>query len=101
MIEFGVIAPLVHTPKNVALGYDVGKISAGCLVYFCVCVCTCDQYDSRFADAFWNSSKQTLLRHLLNIMTSWALVVDVWYLPPQHKRVCISFILSRQSCVYS
>lgn len=44
------------------------------------------KYDSRFADAFWNSSKQTLLRHLLNIMTSWALVVDVWYLPPQHRR---------------
>jgi len=28
----GVIAPWVHTPKNVALGYDVGKIRAGCLV---------------------------------------------------------------------
>ena len=25
-------SPRVRTPKNVTLGYDVGKISAGCLV---------------------------------------------------------------------
>ena len=32
--EFGDHGPLglVHTPENVALGYDLGKISAGCLV---------------------------------------------------------------------
>jgi len=30
--NLGVIAPWVRTPKNVALGDDVGKISAGCLV---------------------------------------------------------------------
>jgi len=30
--EFGDHTPWVHTPKNVELGYDVGKISAGCLV---------------------------------------------------------------------
>ena len=28
---FGVTAPSVRNPKNVALGYKVGKISAGCL----------------------------------------------------------------------
>jgi len=26
--EFGVIAPWVHTPKKVALGFDIEKISA-------------------------------------------------------------------------
>jgi len=26
-------SPWVRTPENVALGYDVGKISSGCLVY--------------------------------------------------------------------
>jgi len=32
--NLGVIAPTwVRTAKNVALGYDVGKISAGCLVW--------------------------------------------------------------------
>ena len=27
-------------PRNVAFGYDVGKISANCLVYFCVLLCS-------------------------------------------------------------
>lgn len=40
------------------------------------------KYDPRFADPFWNSSKQTLSKHLVMILTSWALVVDIWYLPP-------------------
>ena len=30
--EFGCHSRRVRTPKNVALGYDVGKISTGCLV---------------------------------------------------------------------
>jgi len=30
--DLGVLAPWVCTPKNVLLDYDVGKISAGCLV---------------------------------------------------------------------
>ena len=33
--NLGVTAPWVRTPKNVALGYDVGKISADCLVKYC------------------------------------------------------------------
>jgi len=31
--NLAVTAPWVHTPQNVALGCDVGKISAGCLVF--------------------------------------------------------------------
>jgi len=31
-LTLGVIAPWMHTHKNLALGYDVGKISASCLV---------------------------------------------------------------------
>lgn len=45
------------------------------------------QYDSRFADPFWNSSKQSLSKHLLMILSSWALVCDVWYLPPVTQQV--------------
>jgi len=40
------------------------------------------KYDNRFGDAFWNSSKHTLLQYLILMMTSWAIVVDVYYLPP-------------------
>ena len=32
--EFGGHSPWARTPKNVALGYDIGKISAGCLIIF-------------------------------------------------------------------
>lgn len=44
------------------------------------------KYDSRFADPFWNSSKETLTHHIINILTSWALVCDIWYLPPQTRQ---------------
>ncbi|XP_045781682.1 glycerol-3-phosphate acyltransferase 3 isoform X1 [Maniola jurtina] len=39
------------------------------------------KYDPRFGDAFWNSSRYGMLHYLLNMMSSWAIVCDVWYLP--------------------
>lgn len=44
------------------------------------------KYDPKFGDAFWNSSKVSMIPYLLMMMTSWAIVCDVWYLPPMHKR---------------
>lgn len=41
----------------------------------------CSQYDPRFGDAFWNSSKYSMMQYLYLMMTSWAIVCDVWYLP--------------------
>ncbi|KAI3408187.1 hypothetical protein GPALN_012033 [Globodera pallida] len=43
------------------------------------------KYDTRFGDAFWNSSEQSYFRYLLQMMTSWALICHVWYLPPMMK----------------
>ncbi|XP_071480096.1 glycerol-3-phosphate acyltransferase 4-like [Diadema antillarum] len=43
------------------------------------------KYDPRFGDAFWNSSRYSMVRYLLMMMTSWALVVEVWYLPPMDR----------------
>jgi glycerol-3-phosphate O-acyltransferase 3/4 len=43
------------------------------------------KYDLRFGDAFWNSTKHTMLQYLILMMTSWAIVVDVYYLPPMKK----------------
>merc|ERR1712110_997174 len=40
------------------------------------------KYDPKFGDAFWNSSRYSIVTYLLMMMTSWAIVVDVWYLPP-------------------
>lgn len=48
------------------------------------------KYDLRFGDAFWNSSKHTMLQYLILMMTSWAIVVDVFYLPPMEKEVRFS-----------
>lgn len=45
------------------------------------------QYDPRFADAFWNSSKFGLVNYLLRMMSSWAIVCSVWYLPPMNRKV--------------
>merc|ERR1719192_836675 len=44
------------------------------------------KYDAKFGDAFWNSSRYSIVTYLLMMMTSWAIVVDVWYLPPMEMR---------------
>lgn len=44
------------------------------------------KYDARFTDAFWNSSRHSMIQYLYMMMSSWALVCDVWYLPPMHRR---------------
>lgn len=44
------------------------------------------RYDPRFGDAFWNSSKYSMMQYLYMMMTSWAIVCDVWYLPPMYRQ---------------
>ncbi|XP_076193182.1 glycerol-3-phosphate acyltransferase 3-like isoform X2 [Aptenodytes patagonicus] len=43
------------------------------------------KYDPRFGDAFWNSTKYSMMTYIFNVMTSWAIVCNVWYLPPMVK----------------
>ncbi|BET02187.1 Acyltransferase [Nesidiocoris tenuis] len=43
------------------------------------------KYDPKFGDAFWNSSKYSMMQYLYMMMTSWAIVCEVWYLPPMHQ----------------
>lgn len=45
------------------------------------------QYDPRFGDAFWNSTKHSMMTYLFNMLTSWAIVCNVWYLPSMVKEV--------------
>ncbi|KAI9332316.1 hypothetical protein DFJ73DRAFT_63432 [Zopfochytrium polystomum] len=42
------------------------------------------KYDKTWADAYWHSKTQSFTSHILFLMTRWALVADVWYLPPEH-----------------
>jgi glycerol-3-phosphate O-acyltransferase 3/4 len=44
------------------------------------------RYDPVFVDAFWNSKRQSFTSHLLALMTSWAVVCDVYFLEPQARR---------------
>lgn len=43
------------------------------------------KYNKIFVDAFWNSKRQSFTQHLLRLMTSWAVVCDVYFLEPQHR----------------
>ncbi|XP_068797596.1 glycerol-3-phosphate acyltransferase 3-like isoform X2 [Struthio camelus] len=43
------------------------------------------KYDPRFGDAFWNSMKYSMMTYAFKLMTSWAIVCNVWYLPPMVK----------------
>ena len=40
------------------------------------------QYRREFADPFWNSQEQNMLTYIFMLMTSWAIVCDVYYLEP-------------------
>eukprot|EP00891_Asterochloris_glomerata_P006353 jgi/Astpho2/6353/Aster-06016 len=44
------------------------------------------KYNKIFVDAFWNSRRQSFTQHLLKLMTSWAVVCDVYFLEPTSKR---------------
>ncbi|KAF7491626.1 Glycerol-3-phosphate acyltransferase 4 [Sarcoptes scabiei] len=44
------------------------------------------KYDGRFGDPFWNSNKYGYAKYLLMMMTSWAVVCDVWFLPPMTRQ---------------
>lgn len=60
------------------------------------------KYDPRFGDAFWNSSKHSMLQYLMLMMTSWAIVVDVFYLPKMSKRHdedAVSFAKRVKKCI--
>lgn len=45
------------------------------------------KYDARFGDAFWNSSAQGWFQYIIQMMSSWAIICHVWYLPPMRKMV--------------
>lgn len=44
------------------------------------------RYRKRFGDPFWNSQTTSFPRHLFELMTSWAVVCDVYYMPPESIR---------------
>ena len=47
------------------------------------------QYDPTFGNAFWNSSSEGFAMYLFLLLTNWALVCDVWYLPKTTRQVSL------------
>uniref|UniRef100_A0A3B4E6K0 Phospholipid/glycerol acyltransferase domain-containing protein n=1 Tax=Pygocentrus nattereri TaxID=42514 RepID=A0A3B4E6K0_PYGNA len=60
--------------------FKKGSFEIGCTVYPVAI-----KYDPRFGEAFWNSSKFGMVNYLLHMMSSWAIVCSVWYLPPMSR----------------
>lgn len=44
------------------------------------------KYDVRYGDAFWNSSKQSGFQHVIEMISSWAIKGDIYYLPPMERK---------------
>ncbi|GBG34725.1 Glycerol-3-phosphate acyltransferase 3 [Hondaea fermentalgiana] len=44
------------------------------------------KYNKLFVDPFWNSRQQSFPMHLVELMTSFCLICDVWYLKPHVRR---------------
>eukprot|EP00892_Ulva_mutabilis_P010122 jgi/Ulvmu1/7482/UM037_0026.1 len=44
------------------------------------------KYNKIFVDAFWNSRRQPFSWYMFKLLTSWALVADVYFLPPQQQQ---------------
>ncbi len=42
-------------------------------------------YDKAWAVGFWDSRRETFLQYLFRLMTSWCLVVDLYFLPPARR----------------
>uniref|UniRef100_A0A3Q3N0D5 Glycerol-3-phosphate acyltransferase 4 n=1 Tax=Labrus bergylta TaxID=56723 RepID=A0A3Q3N0D5_9LABR len=60
--------------------FKKGSFEIGCTVYPVAI-----KYDPLFGDPFWNSSTFGLVNYLLRMMSSWAIVCSVWYLPPMNR----------------
>ncbi|CAF0732979.1 unnamed protein product [Brachionus calyciflorus] len=78
--------PILIFPEGTCINNtSVMMFKKGCFEIDTVIYPVAIKYDPRFGDAFWNSSKHTMLQYLMLMMTSWAIVVDVYYLPPMTK----------------
>nr|CDS28303.1 glycerol 3 phosphate acyltransferase 3 [Hymenolepis microstoma] len=76
--------PILIFPEGTCINNtSVMKFKKGCFEVGAVIHPVAIKYDPKYADCFWNSSQDGLFQYLVKMMTSWAMVVDVWYLPPE------------------
>jgi len=78
--------PILIFPEGTCINNtSVMQFKKGCFEVDSVIYPVAIKYDPRFGDAFWNSSRYSMIQYLYCMMTSWAIVCDVWYLPPMYR----------------
>lgn len=79
--------PLLIFPEGTCVNNDYTVMfKKGAFELGCAVCPVAIKYNKIFVDAFWNSKKQSFTMHLVRLMTSWAVVCDVWYLEPQYLK---------------
>uniref|UniRef100_A0A336K4K1 CSON015489 protein n=1 Tax=Culicoides sonorensis TaxID=179676 RepID=A0A336K4K1_CULSO len=79
--------PILIFPEGTCINNtSVMQFKKGCFEVDSVIFPVAIKYDPRFGDAFWNSSRYSMMQYLYMMMTSWAIVCDVWYLPPMYRQ---------------
>ncbi|XP_063696911.1 glycerol-3-phosphate acyltransferase 3-like [Culicoides brevitarsis] len=79
--------PILIFPEGTCINNtSVMQFKKGCFEVDSVIFPVAIKYDPKFGDAFWNSSRYSMMQYLYMMMTSWAIVCDVWYLPPMYKQ---------------
>lgn len=80
-------APLLVFPEGTCVNNDYTVLfHKGIFELDCVIVPVAIKYNKKWADAYWHTKTQTFSKHLFYLMTRWALIADVWYLPPRARR---------------
>ncbi|MFH4981310.1 hypothetical protein AB6A40_008019 [Gnathostoma spinigerum] len=78
--------PIVIFPEGTCINNtSVMMFKKGCFEIGSTIYPIAMKYDVRLGDAFWNSSEQSYGEYLFRMMTSWAIICDVWYLPPMSR----------------
>jgi glycerol-3-phosphate O-acyltransferase 3/4 len=89
LLFFNFIQPLLVFPEGTCVNTDhiiqfkKGVFSLDDDIAICPVAL---KYNSVFVDAYWNSRRYSFGRHLFNLMTSWSLICDVYYLEPQYRQ---------------
>nr|XP_053645535.1 glycerol-3-phosphate acyltransferase 3-like isoform X2 [Cherax quadricarinatus] len=79
-----VLPPILIYPEGVCVNnttvvqFKKGAFEIGCVIHPIAI-----RFDARFGDPFWWQDK--FFHYVLYMMTSWAIVCNVWYLPPMTR----------------
>lgn len=78
--------PVLVFPEGTCINNtSVMMFKKGCFEIGCPVYPVAVKYDQRFGDAFWDSSKFTVLHYVFRVMTGWAIVAEVTYLPRMER----------------